>query len=93
MDEKQDLKLDDFFEELKKVNLIEAENGTNDFNVFSVLGLETKEVILHSKLLAELLNPCGSHGMGIYFLSSFLENLNKELEKNFSLDDLDKTTI
>lgn len=93
MDEKQDLKLDDFFEELKKVNLIEAENGTNDFNVFSVLGLETKEVILHSKLLAELLNPYGSHGMGSYFLSSFLEKLNKELEIKFSLDELDKTTI
>ena len=93
MDEKQDLKLDDFFEKLKKVNLIEAENGTNDFNVFSVLGLEKKEVILHSKLLAELLNPNGSHGMGSYFLSSFLEKLNEELEIKFSLDELDKTTI
>ena len=97
MAEKQDSELDNFFKELgKKVNLIEAEksnHGTNDFNVFSVLGLETKEVILHSKLLAELLNPNGSHGMGSYFLSSFLEKLNKELEIKFSLDELDKTTI
>ena len=97
MAEKQDSELDNFFKELgKKVNLIEAEksnHGTNDFNVFSVLGLETKEVILHSKLLAELLNPNGSHGMGSYFLSSFLEKLNEELEIKFSLDELDKTTI
>lgn len=101
MAEKQDSELDNFFKELgKKVNLIEAEksnHGTNDFNLFSVLGLETKEVILHSKLLAELLNPNGSHGMGSYFLSSFLEKLNeelnKELEIKFSLDELDKTTI
>ena len=33
-----------------------------NFNVFNVLGLWSEEVRLHSAMLAELLNPDGSHG-------------------------------
>lgn len=46
------------------------------FNIFSVLGAETKE-IRHSAFIAELLNPNGSHGAGDVFLKSFLDMLGK----------------
>lgn len=42
-----------------------------NFNIFSILGMETKEVQTHSRLLYELLNPAGSHNMGDRFLREF----------------------
>jgi hypothetical protein len=33
----------------------------NRFNIFWTMGVETREVKLHSALIAELLNPQGSH--------------------------------
>src|SRR5690606_8756768 len=54
-----------------------------------ILGMETAEVKTHSKLLAELLNPNGSHLQGDIFLKLFVEYLNnlKTSEKNFFLPD------
>ena len=76
MDETKELNLEEFFENLQNLNevtnLIKAEKEntkTNVFNIFSVLRLETKELI-HSKFIAELLNPKGSHGMGSIFLDN-----------------------
>ena len=40
------------------------------FNVFEVTGINRKEVAMCA-FLAELLKPCGQHGMGILFLKSF----------------------
>jgi len=54
------------------------------FNIFSVIGVQRKEVRLHSAFIAELLNPQGSHGLGDRFLVAFLENtLGK---KNYSIE-------
>lgn len=50
------------------------------FNLFSILDRETNEVKTHSALIAELLNPDGSHGRGNLFLKSFLEQLSKKKE-------------
>lgn len=44
-----------------------------NFNVFNVLKLETDEVRLHSRYLADLLNPHGSHGYRDEFLKTFLQ--------------------
>ena len=44
-----------------------------DFNVFSILGVQTDEVRTHSAFLSELLNPQGSHRQGTVFLKLFLE--------------------
>lgn len=46
-----------------------------NFNVFNVLGLWSEEVRLHSAMLAELLNPDGSHGCSEAFLKSFIEEV------------------
>ncbi len=43
------------------------------FNIFRLLRKETDKVNLHSRFLAELLNPKGSHGMGAAFLVLFLK--------------------
>lgn len=42
------------------------------FNLFSILGVESAENKTHSAFLGELLNPRGSHGMGNRFLELFL---------------------
>lgn len=42
------------------------------FNVFSILGVEADEVRTHSAFLADLLNPKGSHRQGDAFLKLFL---------------------
>lgn len=46
----------------------------NGYNIFSVLEVDDKEVIM-CRMLADLLNPCGQHGMGEMFLRSFLKDV------------------
>lgn len=52
-----------------KINELSGEN----FNVFKILKLETSEVRMHSSLIAELLNPNGSHGQKDIFLRLFAD--------------------
>lgn len=54
------------------------------FNVFNILGLESKEVRLHSALLAELLSPNGMSGVGNAFQKAFLAILG--LPENYIVD-------
>lgn len=46
------------------------------FNVFSLCGVDHYET-LHSKILADFLNPKGSHGQGMLFLDLFCEILGR----------------
>lgn len=43
----------------------------DDFNIFSVLDMETDEVKTHTRLIYELLRPDGQHGMGKAFIEEF----------------------
>ena len=43
----------------------------DDFNIFSVLDMETDEVKTHTRLIYELLRPDGQHGMGQAFIEEF----------------------
>ncbi|MDG5493174.1 PD-(D/E)XK nuclease family protein [Psychroserpens sp. SPM9] len=61
-----------------------------DFNIFSILNMETNETKTHSGMLVALLNPKGNHYHGTKFLGLFLkeigydytnENLNQVLVK------------
>ena len=54
---------------------IRKANGEN-FNLFQILGMTSNEVKTHSRFIAELLNPKGSHDMGDVFLRLFIEQLN-----------------
>ena len=51
-----------------------------DFNIFSILRIKRKEVITHTPMLAELLNPYGSHHQRAAFLKLFLEICVKQEE-------------
>lgn len=55
---------------------IVATNTGENFNIFQILGMETAEVKTHSKILAELLNPSGSHQQGDVFLKLFSAYFN-----------------
>lgn len=54
---------------------IKALRGEN-FNIFSILRMESKENATHSAFLGELLNPEGSHLLKNKFLQFFLEAVN-----------------
>jgi hypothetical protein len=45
------------------------------FNIFEILQIDHYEVRTHSPILAELLDPKGSHGQGAVFLRRFLSEL------------------
>lgn len=55
------------------------------FNIFQILGVTSDEVNTHSSLIAELLNPNGSHGCGDLFLRVFIEQIPQLNELNLNL--------
>jgi hypothetical protein len=75
---------------VKKYDDLAAKTGEN-FNIFSVLKLDSDEVRLHSRLLGELLNPRGSHGQNELFLKLFISTIG--LENHYQNDSLLKEGI
>jgi hypothetical protein len=53
-------------------DLEKLENELAAFNIFEAIGM-TRQEIRHSAFLAFLLNPSGNHGLGDWFLKSFLK--------------------
>jgi hypothetical protein len=53
-----------------------------NYNIFSIMGMETDEEFTHSRIIGNLLNPKGKHGCGDFFLKSFVEKLNILFEEN-----------
>ena len=53
-----------------------------NFNLFNILDRRSDEVKSHSAMLAELINPKGSHGMKDKFLKLFIEMLNGKFDPN-----------
>jgi hypothetical protein len=72
----------------------ELDKDGSRFNIFSILGLSSYEVRLHSKLIAELLNPKGTHTFSSDFLSLFIDSLKKINKIGFhkALDNFDYTS-
>ena len=56
----------------EKYDEIEKLDGIN-FNIFSILDMERKELKTHSNFIYELLNPKGLHSKGDIFLKLFFE--------------------
>ena len=50
-----------------------AEATGENFNIFSILQMESDEVATHSRFIAELLNRKGQHGQKDKFLSNFIK--------------------
>lgn len=80
----QDIKklLKDVGKNIEKSKEIARLKGEN-FNIFSILGIETKENKTHSSFIASLLNPKGKHGLGDTFLKLFYETI---LTKGIGID-------
>ncbi len=64
------------YEEYKKIS------GEN-FNIFSIMSMESDEVFTHSALIAELLNPNGTHGLDEKPLQLFVEKI---VGNDFTID-------
>lgn len=85
--------LDDFKNRLLKLNeeIIKVEEKSrkkgDKFNIFSILGIQRKEVETHSFLLYDLINPNGSHYQGDLYLRIFLKEILKEKD-DFKVDNL-----
>ena len=85
--------LDDFKNRLLKLNeeIIKVEEKSrkkgDKFNIFSILGIQRKEVETHSFLLYDLINPNGSHYQGDSYLRIFLKEILKEKD-DFKVDNL-----
>jgi hypothetical protein len=60
-------------------------NKDERFNIFEILRKRDEEVQLHSRFIAELLNPNGTHNQKNVFLNLFLKNLKEEIG-DFSYD-------
>ncbi|MCB9002661.1 MAG: PD-(D/E)XK nuclease family protein [Bacteroidales bacterium] len=56
-----------------------------NFNLFKILNLTTNEVRTHSAILAEFLNPRGSHGQGAMYLNLFINHLSRIISNNILL--------
>lgn len=54
-----------------------ARSQSVSYNIFQVLRIEDKEVLI-CRFLGDLLNPKGSHGCGILFLKHFFQHLTTE---------------
>ena len=54
---------------------------TKDYNIFSVLQIQSKEVLI-CRMIADLLNPRGQHGAGAEYLKIFLRDC-LGMKKNF----------
>lgn len=61
-----------------------SEATGDNFNIFSVLGIEHYEESTHSLFLTELLNPKGSHNFNDEFLKLFIKEIN--LERDFKTE-------
>ena len=62
-----------------------GEDTGNDFNIFEIIGISTREVYM-CKVLAELLSPSGCHRQGTKYLELFCErflpeNIKREINK------------
>ena len=84
--------IDSIIKQLQQILLVERNNQEEKwkrgecFNIFQILGVATNEVRLHSAFLAELLNPCASHGMSTKYLSSFIDYIIRREGVPFEFD-------
>jgi hypothetical protein len=53
-----------------------------EFNIFQITRIGEREVTLHSRFIAELLNPRGTHKMNDSFLIHFMKLLCDKIDKN-----------
>lgn len=65
----------------------QRELSGENFNIFSIMSMESDEIFTHSAIIAELLNPKGSHSLGTKPLELFYKIV---LDEEKSSEDLKK---
>ncbi len=70
------LKLVELQGKIETIKKLEREKGEN-FNLFSILGMERLEVKTHSSFIFELINPKGSHSQGSLYAKTFVKEVLK----------------
>ncbi|MEN8928386.1 MAG: PD-(D/E)XK nuclease family protein, partial [Flavobacteriales bacterium] len=75
--------------ELIKADLALRKEKGEDFNIFSILGMDNNEAKTHSAMLSALLNPIGNHYQNEKFLELFLKEINYDYQK----EDLKKVKV
>ena len=69
----------------------QADKRGENYNIFEVLRLTTRETRLHSAVVANLLNPAGNHGLGTVPLNTFLRIVN--VQGKLPLADVENATV
>ena len=70
----------------KSNQMLCGENTGNQFNIFEIIGISTREVYM-CKVLAELLSPKGCHRQGTKYLELFCERfLPENIKREINLD-------
>lgn len=72
--------------QIVKTHKEHANKQGENFNIFSILSMERREVKTHSNFIYELLNPHGSHGQGKVFLESFAKIVLNSGVSNTAID-------
>ena len=93
IEERSQLRFDDFISRfghiktaLKTINQLTEElrkKEASSFNLFKILSIERYEVTTHSAILADLLNPQGSHCQKSIFLQNFLNYFKEKFPEKF----------
>lgn len=76
------LSLIDHVVETNEENIVKNKAKGEYFNLIKIMGMATSEVHTHTPIIADLLNPQGSHGQGSIFLKIFVEYFSL----NFDID-------
>ena len=70
-------KVETIRQKAEKIHRKSYDHG-EEFDVFSVVRFWNEEVKFHSAIIAELLDPHGSHGAGDFYLKQFLHILKRD---------------
>lgn len=86
------VRMRDDFEETRQDAQERARRHAVGFNIFRLLGVHADEQRTHSALLADLLDPEGSHGQEHLFLRNFLTHCAERFDRDtFTAVNLDTT--
>ena len=80
MPEQENQKIKELLEKIPNISYKENING-EEFNIFEIVGISTKEVYM-CRLLAELLDPNGLHGQNTKYLDLFCEKFLPDMNIN-----------
>ncbi len=74
------------FTELKERLHLADVGEAERFNMFSIMKFDYYEVLLHSPVLSNLLNPNGSHSQGALFYNKFIEHVYTGVDASLLLN-------